>query len=133
VLTLTAGTRYSRTNTSEVGSTVGSFGCQLIFNPTAPNPCLNHSAFVNINAEDLNKTYSGFKSRANLGWKVTEDALLYYTWSQGFRAGGINRAPRSAAYNSPLAANAEPWQEQAGKHRGYVAPPELRARQPYQQ
>ena len=32
-LTLTAGTRYFRTDTSEVGSTVGSHGCQLIFNP----------------------------------------------------------------------------------------------------
>jgi hypothetical protein len=50
-LTLTAGTRYFRTDTSEVGSTVGSFGCQLINNPTAPNPCVNHSNFINLNAE----------------------------------------------------------------------------------
>ena len=28
-LTLTAGTRYYNTNTSEVGSNAGSFGCQL--------------------------------------------------------------------------------------------------------
>src|SRR5450755_1103953 len=40
-LTLTANTRYSRTNTWEVGSTVGSYGCQLINNPNAPNPCVN--------------------------------------------------------------------------------------------
>jgi outer membrane receptor protein involved in Fe transport len=26
-----------------------------------------------------------------LSWKVTDDVLLYYTWSQGFRPGGFNR------------------------------------------
>jgi outer membrane receptor protein involved in Fe transport len=117
-LTLTAGTRYFRIDTSEVGSSVGSYGCELVFSPMpVPNPCLNHSNFFNINSEGLNKTYSGFKSRANLRWKVTEDALLYYTWSQGFRAGGFNRGPFAAPGNSPLGAGA-----QALKHGGWVAP-----------
>jgi iron complex outermembrane receptor protein len=121
-LTLTAGTRYSSTETSEVGSTVGAFfGCELIFNPTAPNPCVNHSNVFNIDAQHLNKTYSDFKSRANLSWKVTEDALLYYTWSQGFRAGGFNRAPTAPAFTSPLAANGLANQAQAGKHGGWVS------------
>ena len=75
---------------------MGSFGCQLINNPAAPNPCVNHSNFTNLNAVDLDRTFSGFRSRANLSWKVTEDALLYYTWSQGFRAGGFNQGRRSA-------------------------------------
>ena len=35
--------------------------------------------------------YHGFQSRANLSWHVTDDVLLYYTWSQGFRPGGFNR------------------------------------------
>jgi iron complex outermembrane receptor protein len=121
-LTLTAGTRYSRTDTSEVGSSVGSFGCQLINNPLAPNPCLNHSPFININSEGLDRVFSGFRSRANLSWKVTEDALLYYTWSQGFRAGGFNRAPFAAETNSPLEAGPNPWQAQARAHGGWAAP-----------
>jgi outer membrane receptor protein involved in Fe transport len=121
-LTLTAGTRYSRTNTSEVGSTVGSYGCGLLGRSPAPNPCVNHSSvFYNIDAEHLYKTYSGFKSRANLSWQVTEDALLYYTWSQGFRAGGFNRAPVVPSVNSPLAANSGENQAQARQHRGYLA------------
>ena len=120
-LTLTVGTRYSSTNTSEVGSTVGSTGCWLLFDPTVPNPCVNHSYLFNIDAQHLDKTYSGFTSRASLSWKVTEDALLYYTWSQGFRAGGFNRAPIAPVYDSPLAANGRPWQVQAGEHGGYVA------------
>jgi iron complex outermembrane receptor protein len=121
-LTLTAGTRYSRTHSSEVGSTVGSFGCQLINSPMAPNPCVNHSDFININSEGLDRTYSGFRSRANLSWKVTEDALLYYTWSQGFRAGGFNRAPLAAEFNSPLDPGPNPWQAQARAHGGWAAP-----------
>jgi iron complex outermembrane recepter protein len=126
-LTLTAGTRYSRTDTSEVGSSVGSFGCEtlyqeIFYNQTVPNPCVNRSGITNINAEGLDRTYSGFRSRANLSWKVTEDALLYYTWSQGFRAGGFNRAPFLADVTSPLAPDGKPSQAQADKHGGFVSP-----------
>jgi iron complex outermembrane recepter protein len=122
-LTLTGGTRYSRTDTSEVGSSVGGFGCQVIFNPMAPNPCLNHSFdFVNINAEGLDRTFSGFRSRANLSWKVTEDALLYYTWSQGFRAGGFNRESFPPTGNSPLTRGPAPWQAQASAHGSWTPP-----------
>jgi len=120
-LTLTAGTRYSRTENTEVGSYVSGFGCQLINNPTAPNPCVNHSIVVgNLNAKDLDQTFSGFKSRANLSWKITEDALLYYTWSQGFRAGGFNRQLQQLA--SPLTAGNQWWQAQARAHGGWAAP-----------
>jgi iron complex outermembrane receptor protein len=119
-LTLTGGTRYSRTNTTEVGSTVSSSGCWLLGDPTVPDPCVNHSTFYNIDAEHLSKTYASFTSRANLSWQVTGEALLYYTWSQGFRAGGFNRAPVAPAGRSPLAANGLPWQAQAGQHGGYV-------------
>ncbi len=117
-LTLTAGTRYFRSDTSEVGSRVGSFGCKFNSTPTTvPNPCVNHSNVTNINAENLDRAFSGFRSRANLSWRVTEDALLYYTWSQGFRAGGFNPAPLPAPANSPLADS-----EQAHRHKGWVAP-----------
>ena len=118
-LTLTAGTRYSSTDTSEVGSTVGSdsHGCQIVYNSGVPNPCVNHSYFINLNAEGLERTFSGFRSRANLSWKVTEDALLYYTWSQGFRAGGFNRGPIVANIDSPLAVGA-----QASKYGAWVSP-----------
>jgi iron complex outermembrane recepter protein len=102
-LTVTAGTRYYSIDTTEVGSSGGSFGCQLLYNPTAPNPCVNHSNVTNLNAEHLDATYSGFRSRANLSWKVTADVLLYYTWSQGYRPGGFNRSSNAPGANSPLA------------------------------
>ena len=38
-----------------------------------------------------------------MSWHVTPDAMVYYTWSQGFRPGGFNRAHRrSSRPNSPL-------------------------------
>jgi iron complex outermembrane receptor protein len=87
-LTVTAGTRYYQINTTAVGSSVSSFGCF----DGGPPPCTGNASFShNLNAENLNITYKGFKSRANISWRPMEDVLLYYTWSQGFRPGGFNR------------------------------------------
>jgi iron complex outermembrane receptor protein len=122
VLTLTAGTRYFNNNAAEVGSLAGSFGCQLINNPTAPNPCLNRES-LNLDAAGLNRTFSGFRSRANVSWKVNADALLYYTWSQGFRSGGFNRGLGTSA-DSPLFPGSGLWQAQARAH-GCWEPPTL--------
>jgi outer membrane receptor protein involved in Fe transport len=102
VLTITAGTRYYNINTTATGYSTGSFGCYA----DGPAPCAgNIPGANNLTAESLNKTYSGFKSRANLSWKVTEDALVYYTWSQGFRPGGFNRGSSlhlNGTYRTPI-------------------------------
>jgi iron complex outermembrane recepter protein len=123
-LTLTAGTRYSRTDTWEVGSTVGSWGCQLIIYPTTPNPCVTEGrgqTILNLDAEHLDRTYSGFRSRANLTWKVSDNALLYYTWSQGFRAGGFNRSTNNCPC-SPLTSGPYTYQSQANLHGSWEPP-----------
>jgi iron complex outermembrane recepter protein len=121
-LTLTAGTRYFRTEAFEVGSSVGSFGCQLIYNPAAPNPCVNHSNYTHIDGQGLHRTFSDFKSRANVSWRPATDVLLYYTWSQGFRAGGFNRSPFAQTAGSPLTSGPNPWQAQALQHGSYTPP-----------
>jgi iron complex outermembrane recepter protein len=118
VLTLTAGTRYFNTNTTEVGAIAGSLGCELVSEP--PNPCIDRE-FNNLNERGLDRTYSGFRSRANLGWKPSEDVLLYYTWSQGFRAGGFNRSFGTPS-DSPLSPGSGSWQAQANAHGGWSAP-----------
>jgi iron complex outermembrane receptor protein len=94
-LTVTAGTRYYKFNDSELGGDVGSFYCKH-FTPTSYfGPCQSPYG------TDLNKqvpnhlTASGFKSRGNVTWHVTSDAMLYYTFSQGFRPGGFNRGVSS--------------------------------------
>ncbi len=38
------------------------------------------------------KNLSDVIFKANLSWKVNDDAMLYFTFSQGFRSGGFNRA-----------------------------------------
>jgi iron complex outermembrane receptor protein len=92
VLTVTAGTRYYRFNEKEIGSENSSFGCKVFDPTTYYGPCTT-SASSNLNlASPNNSKYSGFKSRANLSWKITDEALVYYTWSQGFRPGGFNGA-----------------------------------------
>jgi iron complex outermembrane receptor protein len=88
VLTLTGGTRYYHFKNDEEGAESGSFFC---YEAGAP-PCLLSPATVNIGTENLNTTYSGFKSRANLTWHIAPAVLAYYTWSQGFRPGAFNRS-----------------------------------------
>jgi len=125
-LTVTAGTRYYNIDTFEKGANVGSFGCEIngpydSGTPAAPfvppNPCVSTPATYNIggeygstlsnlnnlDAKHLDKTYTGFKSRANLTYHVTDEIMAYYTWSQGFRPGGFNRA-NSVIKSGPLAA-----------------------------
>jgi iron complex outermembrane recepter protein len=106
VLTVTAGTRYYRFVNTEKGTVAGSFSCY----EAGPGPCFTSGSTTNIDAEDLHTTYQGAKSRANLTWHVTPDALAYVTWSQGFRPGAFNRnfgcyikdAQGVAQYCSPL-------------------------------
>jgi outer membrane receptor protein involved in Fe transport len=95
VLTVTAGTRYYRFNEKEVGGDVGSFYCKAFAPTTYFGPCTKatngpnapYGSIVNDSAK-----YSGFRSRGNISWKVTDEELVYYTFSQGFRPGGFNRS-----------------------------------------
>ena len=84
-LTVTAGTRWYQYKEFEVGSQYQTdTACQNI-----PAPC--NDALHNINLDNDKKTYSGFKSSANVTWHITPDVMVYYTFSEGFRPGGFNR------------------------------------------
>lgn len=84
VLTLTGGTRYYKYTESMHGSQYStSTGCAGIPN----GACVGSNLTAATHAAD----YSGFRSRGNLTWHVTPDAMLYYTFSQGFRPGAGNR------------------------------------------
>jgi outer membrane receptor protein involved in Fe transport len=101
--TVTAGTRYYNINTTATGYSAGSFGCYQ----DGPAPCTGNipGDSSNLTAAGLSKKYTGFKSRANASWKMTSDALIYYTWSQGFRAGGFNRSSSlvlNGTYRTPI-------------------------------
>ena len=87
-LTLTLGTRHFLFENSYAGSVMSSFDC---FEAGTPAGGCTSAASYNLNAQNLNDTETGFKSRANLSWHITPDVMLYYTWSQGFRPGGFNQ------------------------------------------
>jgi iron complex outermembrane recepter protein len=104
-LTITAGTRYYHYNEFEVGS---KYTTPLACTNVANGTCF--AGVTSIDAENEHTTFSGFKSRANLTWHITADAMVYYTFSQGFRPGGFNRtiahkakdANGNPQYASPL-------------------------------
>jgi outer membrane receptor protein involved in Fe transport len=90
-LIATLGTRYYRFNEDEQGGDVGSFYCKQFTPTTYFGPCLTPYG-TNVSAQVPNTSkYSGFRSRANLSYRITDDVMIYYTWSQGFRPGGFNR------------------------------------------
>jgi iron complex outermembrane recepter protein len=87
-LTLTVGTRHFMFENSYKGSVMSSFGCYE--GGTPAGGCTSAFSY-NLDAQNLNDTESGFKSRANLTYHVMPDVMVYYTWSQGFRPGGFNQ------------------------------------------
>ena len=102
VLTITGGIRHFKYDDRESGGDVGSFYCKE-YTPTANfSPCssTNYNGYgiengpygTNVSLQSPNRsTPSGNRARGNISWHVTEDVLLYYTWSQSFRAGQFNR------------------------------------------
>jgi iron complex outermembrane receptor protein len=90
-LTLTGGVRHFKYDDKEIGGDVGSFYCKQFAPTTYFGPCLApYGTNVTIRAPNRS-TPSGTRARGNLSWHVTDHDLLYYTWSQGFRAGAFNR------------------------------------------
>jgi iron complex outermembrane receptor protein len=61
-------------------------------------PCVNANRSV---------TESDNVLRVNLSWKAADTALLYATWSEGFRPGGINRNPAVPDYVPDFLTNYE--------------------------
>ncbi len=55
-------------------------------NGTPQYPCFNTGILDDVSKGD------DWAGKVSLEWKVTDDKLLYATWSEGFRAGGVNRA-----------------------------------------
>jgi iron complex outermembrane receptor protein len=98
VLTLTAGTRHFLFENSMAGSVLSSFDCFEAGVPPSGCHVGPGGPSYNLNAENLRDSESGWKSRANLTWHVTREAMVYYTFSQGFRPGGFNQNGGFFAY-----------------------------------
>jgi iron complex outermembrane recepter protein len=98
ILTLTAGTRHFLFQNSMAGSVLSSFDCFESGVPLTGCHVGPGGPSYNLNAEQLKDSESGWKSRGNLTWHVTPDAMVYYTFSQGFRPGGFNQNGGFFAY-----------------------------------
>ncbi len=88
VLTATLGTRHFQFKNSLKGDVPNSFFC---FQAGAPGTDGCQANSYHLDTKGLQGTESGWKSRANLTWHITPDAMVYYTFSQGFRPGGFNQ------------------------------------------
>ena len=80
--------------------------------PLAPGslngtPCTNVGNVVDGELVPRRSKGNGFTHRLNIQYKPTEDAMLYATWSRGFRPGGINRQPNAPAYDPDYLTNYE--------------------------
>lgn len=71
--------------------------------------CASQAAYKDAPCQNVDKGISESENifRANLTWKVTDDAMVYATWSEGYRPGGINRNPFAGDYTSDFLTNWE--------------------------
>ena len=72
-------------------------------------PCLNVDKGIEEN---------DWVGRVNFNWKATDDTLLYFTWSEGYRPGGIQRNPFAGDYLRDVLTNWEAgWKTQLADNR----------------
>jgi outer membrane receptor protein involved in Fe transport len=71
--------------------------------------CKSQAAYKDAPCQNVNKgiAESEHIGRANLSWKASDDAMLYLTWSEGYRPGGINRNPFAGDYVADFLTNYE--------------------------
>ena len=89
-LTLTGGARVYRYD----NSLVGFFGYAAGYSSrTGESACFAGPIVSGTTCTNLNRRTkkTDWLPKVNLTWKVTDDKLVYFTYSKGFRPGGINR------------------------------------------
>lgn len=106
-LTVTGGLRYYKYDNTLKGffgfsdgfsSSTGMAACETPFVPFKTAPCVN----VDKQVED-----TGYTPKINVTYKIGEDALVYATWSRGYRPGGVNRRGTLPPYQSDELTNYE--------------------------
>jgi iron complex outermembrane recepter protein len=107
-LALTGGMRYFKYEnslegffgfgaTNPYGSSTGEASC-FAANAFEDGPCTNLDKTV----DDNDSTF-----KLNATYHVTDDVMLYATWSEGFRPGGVNRRGTFPPYKSDFLTNYE--------------------------
>lgn len=92
----------------------GVAGCGVLDGPVRP-PVVAGSPCTNLDKETSD---TDFIHKLNLTYKINPDALVYATWSRGFRPGGINRRGTLPPYGADELDNYEiGWKTQFGPLR----------------
>ena len=71
--------------------------------------CIPGDTFVNTPCVDLDKRVTGHGEthKFNLNYKIDDDRLVYFTYSTGYRPGGINRRADQGSYQADTLTNYE--------------------------
>jgi iron complex outermembrane recepter protein len=116
-LTVTAGGRYYKYK----NSLLGFFGFSAGYSSrTGEAACFAPAVVPGSPCTNLDRVTSdtGFIPKINATYKISEDALVYATWSRGFRPGGINRRGTLPPYRPDTLDNYEfGWKAQFGDVR----------------
>jgi len=114
----TLGGRYFHTEDNLFGfygfapgysSSQGEAKCFTPFTPFRTAPCVE---------VDKTTKENGSLGKANLTYKIDSDKMIYATWSEGFRPGGINRRASLPPYQSDYLTNYEfGWKTEWFDHR----------------
>jgi len=105
-LTGTLGGRYFKTD----DSLNGFFGFAPGYSSSQGEAtCFDPHPFHGAPCRDIDKSTdeSGSLGRANMTYKLDADKMIYATWSQGFRPGGINRRASLPPYKADYLDNYE--------------------------
>ncbi|WP_157216012.1 TonB-dependent receptor [Flavisphingomonas formosensis] len=99
-LTVLGGVRVFATKTTLYGFSGFAFNIDsTCINDGATNrPCTN---------VDKHQNETGETHKANLTWKITPDKMVYFTYSTGFRPGGVNRRQGVVPFKSDTLTNYE--------------------------
>jgi len=105
-LAVTGGVRFFESE----NSLKGFFGYSAVFSGmTGESQCFDQADFRTAPCINLDKTVKedGNTKRLNIAFHATDDVMLYATWSEGFRPGGINRRGTIPPYQSDFLTNYE--------------------------
>ncbi len=116
-LTVTGGARYFKAR----NSLKGFFGFGAGFSgSTGEAACFSDEMFHGAPCVNLDKqvSESGSLGRFNITYEIDDKRLVYATWSEGYRPGGINRRGTLPPYTSDFLTNYElGWKTSWGDNR----------------
>ncbi|MDA0892378.1 MAG: TonB-dependent receptor [Proteobacteria bacterium] len=108
-LEATVGARYFKPEVSVEGFYGFGLGFNGVWSGTGEVQCETQDDWNGKPCKNVDKNISETDQvyRANLTYRVNDDVMVYGTWSEGYRPGGINRKPDAGEYVSDFLTNYE--------------------------